>query len=389
MAGGDASGRSDETRPLPFARWSAQRSRIPDILVISIECATLSILHVTQLLHRLRCDPAILGGAHHAAARCQSPALAPPLDRASRRADAVISGFPCGVGFAQQLLYVLRTGAAADPWVKARIHDYGCLACQATALLVLLGALAAPGLYERFRSVFCVVDWVAGLAGLYASTVWAPVGSAVYMSTAKRRMGLANLVWKSTVVYKASAPLDRRLTPAAEPPPAAAAAAAALPTQLALLRKATVLLLSVIVLPYLLVSMYERFSLRRIYDMYVRSCGAPAGAGSTGDSAGSSEGSDHSDSYQDSCKQLAAGIGSWPCETPPLLVAAPASPSAASPGLTTGSGSGPRAAPPCGAEPTCAVEGLDAAEPGPFPGPSPGPSMSWGAAEPVAVGCRS
>ncbi|GFR40803.1 hypothetical protein Agub_g1421, partial [Astrephomene gubernaculifera] len=130
-----------------------------------------------------------------------------PLDPTTSRVDAIYAFFPCSSSYTQQLLYTLRAGAFIDPWVKARVWDYGNLAYAAGQLLTLAVAAAAPSLYERWRHGLFVVHSASILLGWWASAVAAPAQllpllGAVYIGGVKRRVGAVYFAWKALTVHR-------------------------------------------------------------------------------------------------------------------------------------------------------------------------------------------
>ncbi|KXZ45816.1 hypothetical protein GPECTOR_50g610 [Gonium pectorale] len=157
--------------------------------------------HVAQLIAGRSCFP--VGGGPHAALQEL------PLQPAAFRADATIAAFPCSGSYAAQLLYVLRSGAVIDPWVRLRCHDHGNLAHMAGLLLLITLALAAPRVYERCRHDVMFVHGAWVLLGWYASALWAPPAlvpliGAAYIGGVRRRSGAVYMGWQAMTTHRVS-----------------------------------------------------------------------------------------------------------------------------------------------------------------------------------------
>ncbi|KXZ52456.1 hypothetical protein GPECTOR_9g500 [Gonium pectorale] len=228
---------------LPYRLWFARRAYFADLVLLSLDFVLACFIYWTTILYNASCaaggpsdaggdvGSGVVGGGGPAAAVLLQ-ALHPPLDPAARRVDAVLTGFPCNARYSQQLLYTLRTGAAIDPRVRLRLGDYPTAALLLTQPLTLALALAAPVLYERFRSGLAIANVVLPELCLLVSAAWTPAAgllrvlSTQFLIGERRRIGRMFLVWRSVVVYRAYGPAGSDLYGAAASGSAAAAFAA-------------------------------------------------------------------------------------------------------------------------------------------------------------------
>ncbi len=198
--------------PLSFRQWYAKQARRSDLLLLPLELLVMCTPHCAQLLRGVACDLGPLSSFGGLLEEPQSSSwlLSRFVSSPIQRARSIYVSFPCDKrqsSHLQGVLYALRTGAVADPWVAALSYDYALFGVY--SLITILVAAFVPRLYihAAARHWLFFAASAATLIGCRATARSAPAEllpylGAWYLSAGKRRMGAAYYGWRAVMVHR-------------------------------------------------------------------------------------------------------------------------------------------------------------------------------------------